>query len=157
MVLKGFIEEDICNYKKPSMFLGTPSCSFKCEKECGEKVCQNSALATSPAKYYLDENLIRRYLANPITSAVVIGGLEPFDSFDMVFDFIKLFRKKTDDDIVIYTGYNKDEIELEVLQLERFPNIYIKFGRFIPHQKSRFDEVLGVELASDNQYGERIS
>ena len=70
MTVKGFIEEDFCNYKKPSMFLGAPSCTFKCEKECGEKVCQNSALATSPAKYYMDETLISRYLSNSITSAL---------------------------------------------------------------------------------------
>ena len=31
-------------------------------------------------------------------------------------------------------------------------NIIIKFGRFIPDQKSTFDSVLGVELASQNQY-----
>ena len=157
MTLKGFIEEDFCNYKKPSMFLGTPSCTFKCEKECGIKCCQNSALATSPAKYYTDESLIRRYLANSFTHSIVIGGLEPFDTFDEMYDFISLFRQKSNDDVVIYTGYNKEEIAGYVGALQEFPNIYIKFGRFIPNQKSKFDEVLGVTLASDNQYGERIS
>ena len=37
------------------------------------------------------------------------------------------------------------------------PNIIIKYGRFIPHQEKHFDEILGVYLASDNQYGKRIS
>ena len=157
MTLRGFVEEDFCNYKKPSMFLGTPSCTFKCEKECGIKCCQNSALATAPAKYYTDESLIRRYLYNTYVHAIVIGGLEPFDSFDEIYDFIELFREKSDDDVVIYTGYNKEEIEKYVNKLQIFPNIYIKFGRFIPNQNKRFDEVLGVTLASDNQYGERIS
>ena len=32
-------------------------------------------------------------------------------------------------------------------------NLYVKYGRFIPDQQSVFDEVLGVNLASQNQYG----
>ena len=157
MFIKGFEEENFCNYKKPAMFIGTTSCDFKCEKECGVKCCQNSDLARSPAKYIPNETLIRRYLCNPITSAIVLGGLEPFDTFEETFDFIELLRKKTNDDIVIYTGYNKEEIAGYVGALQRFPNIYIKFGRFIPNANKKFDEVLGVELASENQYGERIS
>jgi hypothetical protein len=31
-------------------------------------------------------------------------------------------------------------------------NLIFKFGRFIPDRPHRFDEVLGVELASDNQF-----
>ena len=36
-------------------------------------------------------------------------------------------------------------------------NIVIKYGRYIPGQTPHYDEVLGVKLASDNQYAERIS
>ena len=36
-------------------------------------------------------------------------------------------------------------------------NIIIKFGRFIPNQQSHYDAVLGIKLASSNQYAERIS
>ena len=61
------------------------------------------------------------------------------------------------DDIVIYTGYNFDEIRYQVLTLKQFENIIIKFGRYLPDQDSHFDEVLGVSLASNNQYGEKIS
>ena len=38
------------------------------------------------------------------------------------------------------------------MRLSKFANVIIKFGRFIPNQKPHFDEVLGVELASPNQY-----
>ena len=34
--------EDFTNYKKPSMYIAFPSCTFKCEGECGQKICQNS-------------------------------------------------------------------------------------------------------------------
>lgn len=157
MFIKGFEEENFCNYRKPAMFIGTPSCDFKCEKECGIKCCQNSELARTPAKYIADETLVRRYLSNPITQAVVLGGLEPMDTFEDTYEFIKLFRKKSNDDIIIYTGYTKEEIAGYIGILQEFPNIYFKFGRFIPNANKKFDEVLGVELASDNQYGERIS
>ena len=61
------------------------------------------------------------------------------------------------DDVVIYTGYNKEEIADKIEVLKKFKNIIIKFGRFIPNSKKKYDEVLGVELASENQYGEKIS
>ena len=38
-----------------------------------------------------------------------------------------------------------------------YKNIIIKYGRYIPNQTPHRDEVLGVNLASDNQYAERIS
>ena len=34
--------------------------------------------------------------------------------------------------------------------------VIIKFGRFIPNRPSRYDEVLGVTLASDNQFAMRV-
>jgi hypothetical protein len=39
----------------------------------------------------------------------------------------------------------------------QFSNIIIKFGRFRPGQEPHYDEVLGVKLASDNQYAKRVS
>lgn len=47
---------------------------------------------------------------NPITKAIVFGGLEPFDRFDEMFEFIKKFRQVDNSTIAIYTGYYKDEI-----------------------------------------------
>lgn len=63
----------------------------------------------------------------------------------------------TQDDIVIYTGYYKEEIEEYIDELKMFPNLIVKFGRYIPNHEKHFDEVLGIYLASDNQYAERIS
>ena len=61
------------------------------------------------------------------------------------------------DDIVIYTGYNKEEIGNKINILKQFPNIIIKFGRFIPGHEKHYDDVLCVELASNNQFAEVIS
>lgn len=96
-------------------------------------------------------------MQNSITSAIVCGGLEPFDSWNDLYELIQLLRAVSTDDIVIYTGYYKKEIQDYVNQLKRYPNIIIKFGRYIPNQPSRYDEVLGVTLASNNQYAEQIS
>lgn len=157
MQVKDIIMEDFCNYKKPSMFILFPKCTFKCEIECSKKICQNSPLVKAPTVDIELCKLVRRYVADPITEAVVCGGLEPFDSYDDLIDLVDTFRKYTDDDIVIYTGYTEPEIYQELEALRQYKNIIIKFGRFIPDGVSRFDETLGIELASENQYAERIS
>lgn len=158
MLIKGIEECDIVNYKKTSMFILFPNCTFKCEKDCGEHCCQNSALAQSDNIDISMSSIIDRYINNPLTSAVVIGGLEPFDDWWDLYTFILFFRHYSNDDIVIYTGFNKDEIKDKLKWIEKsFDNIIVKFGRFIPNQQPHFDEVLGVNLASDNQYAERIS
>lgn len=161
MRIKELVEEDFVNYKLPSMFIGTISCNGKCCIEAGIplSVCQNDEWRKCPNYLtVMDEDLVTRYLRNPITKAIVIGGLEPFEQFEELYSFIFTLRYYTSDDVVIYTGYNKNEIEALVERLkENFNNIVIKFGRYIPDQQSRYDEVLGVTLVSDNQYGERIS
>lgn len=159
MIIKELRDEDFVNYKKPSMFIAFPSCTFKCERECGKKMCQNSELVKALDINIGVPNLVDRYLSNPITSAIVCGGLEPFDSFEDLWRLIFCLRVKgCNDDIVIYTGYYKDEIPEEHLRrLTCVPNIIIKFGRFIPNQQPHYDSILGVKLASDNQHAERIS
>lgn len=156
MLLKGMVFEDFTQYKVPSMFLITPNCTFKCEKECNKAFCQNSNLAKIPIITISNQKLINQYLKNPITKALVFGGLEPFDTFKDVVEFIILFRKVCNDPIIIYTGYDKAEITKELSMLIPFKNIIIKYGRFIPNQPPHYDNVLGVKLASDNQYAEKL-
>lgn len=158
MIIKQLQDEDFLNYRKPSMFIGFPRCNWKCEQECGIKgLCQNSALATAPDIEISYEQVVNRYLNNPITSAVVMGGLEPLDTFEDVVLLIRQFRKHTEDDIVIYTGYTPFESAHSVEFLKQnFSNIVIKYGRYRPNSESIYDEVLGVTLASKNQYAERL-
>ena len=156
--IRGLVDEDFVNYKKPAMFIAFPYCTFKCDKECGYSVCQNSSLVTNSEIIDIDEQkIVNRYIDNPITTSIVISGLEPFDSYKDLFILIKAFREKTLDDIIIYTGYNKNEIENNIEELKQFKNIFIKFGRFIPNQQKHYDNILQVNLASPNQYGEKIS
>ena len=159
MVIKGIADEDFVNYKQPSMFISTSICSFKRDKESGVSCCQNSPLAKQGSMRIADEAIIQRYLSNPITKAIVFGGLEPFDQFGEMFTFLTKLRLQFDchDTVVIYTGYNKDEIASRIKSLQMFDNIIVKFGRFVPDKGKRYDEVLGVNLAFPNQYAEAIS
>lgn len=157
MKIKGIIHEDFINYKKPSMVIEFPYCNFKCDKECGQKVCQNSDLVNSPNEDISIIRIVKTYMENNITNAIVFQGLEPFDSKHDLYQLIKVFREYTKDDIVIYTGYTEEELDYEIQVLKRlFKNIIIKFGRFIPNQPSYYDETLGVFLASSNQYAKKI-
>ena len=159
MIIKGLADEVFGDYRKPAMQIVFPRCSFKCDIENGCKMCQNSALAHSNPISYPIPALVHRYITNPITKAVVCGGLEPMDSPDDLIEFITAFRSKCEDDVVIYTGYTEEEMEQKDFykELRQFSNIIIKFGRFRPGQEPHYDEVLGVNLASDNQYAKRIS
>lgn len=157
MIVKAIIDEDYVNYAKPSMFIAFPRCDFKCERECGIACCQNSDLAQSPDIEIDCQNLVNRFLKNPISEAVVCGGLETFDTFDDLISFIRAFREKSDAEIVVFTGFSRGEVDDKIQVLSSFKNIIVKFGRYIPGQKPHYDEVLGIELASDNQYAERIN
>ena len=166
MLVKNIVDEDFLNYKKPSMFIGCSSCTFKCDKECGKPVCQNGALASAPNIEVPVRQLVERYLQNPLTQAVVFGGLEPFDDIENVVAFILLLRKHEAQfsdiisDVVIYTGYTEEEtlhlFSRYVLELRMLKNVIIKYGRFMPNQPPHYDELLGVQLYSSNQYARPI-
>ena len=159
MLIKGLIDESFVDYKKPSMYIAFPFCNWKCERDAGCAICQNSQLAHEPIIKISELEIISRYVKNPITKAIVMSGLEPFDSIDELYSLCWELRQYTNDDIVIYTGYTEEEVR-QMTNGRRFyniPNIIIKFGRFVPNQEKHYDEVLGVELASPNQYARRIS
>ena len=150
------IDYDIVNYKKPNMFIGFPYCTFKCNKDAGKIVCQNYELRNAETIDMSKEEIVKIYLDNNLTSAIVFGGLEPFDSFDDMCELIDEFRKYTNDDIVIYSGYEENEIKEKTDYLgEKYTNIIVKFGRFIPDRKKHMDSLLGVKLYEE-QYSKLL-
>lgn len=174
--VKDIIEEDFINYKKPSMFIATTKCTFKCEKEDCRIHCQNSKIAKQPNIDVSINELITRYAKNNITKAIVFGGLEPFDQIDEMLTFIKEFRKKFSDDIVIYSGYTENELINNLRYKDKSyldsilesnninyqtssikPTIIIKYGRFMLDNITKYDEILGIELASSNQYAKKYN
>lgn len=158
MRIKGITDEDFLNYKVPSMYICSSTCDFKCDKESGVACCQNSALAHQPNIDLDNDYIICRYLSNKITKAIVIAGLEPLDQAGEVIELIASLRGdfKCNDKVVIYTGYNPDEVKEIVERLSCFGNVIVKFGRFIPGSSRKYDGVLGVWLASPNQFGKEL-
>lgn len=160
MHIKNLIDEDFVNYRKPSMFISAPFCDWKCCREQGRDICmcQNSPAYNSPIVEISDDELVRRFADNPITSAIVVGGFEPlFDSwFHELLSFIRLLRTRTDAECVIFTGYDESEVKDKIEELRKFGNVIVKFGRFIPDCQHHLDELLGVELASPNQHAVMI-
>lgn len=160
MRIKNLISEDFVNYREPAMFISAPFCDWKCCRELGRDICmcQNSPAYNSPIVDVPDGELVGRYLANPITTAVVVGGFEPlYESwFPELLAFLKLFREKSSDCVVIYTGYNEGEVAGKLDELRKLGNVIVKFGRFIPDQPRHRDGLLGVELASPNQHAVKI-
>ena len=155
MKIKGIIDYDIVNYKLPCLTIEMPFCSFKCDKECGRPVCQNSGLAQEPNITISAKKIIDSYY-NPPAAALCFQGLEPFDSFADLLECIEYFRMFYSDPIVIYTGYNKKEITDYLTKLKNFDKIIVKYGRYVYGDKPHFDEVLGVALSSSKQYAEEL-
>lgn len=161
MTIKHIVDEWFSDYKKPSLFVFTSQCSGKCCTELGipADICQNHEWAKKENICIPDNDICERYLSNKITKAIVFGGFEPFEQYSELKTLIA--RLRTDhhcnDDIVIYTGFYPNEISGELNDLCRFSNIIIKFGRYVPNSIHRFDDILGVELSSDNQFGAKIS
>lgn len=152
-------DEVLQDYRKISMLISCIKCDGKCWKELGlpEDTCQNYLMNTLQGREYRYSDIIKRYERNELTSAIIFGGMEPMLQFPEILGFIKEFRKVSTDDIVIYTGYYKHELGGEIEELSKYNNIVIKFGRYNPNIPPKFDEVLGVTLATGNQYAEKIS
>ena len=161
MELINLKDEDCINYKKISMFLGFPTCGGKCWRELGlpPETCQNNSLCAGPRIELSVEEIVRRYLDNFLTEAIVCGGLEPFEKFEELLELVRILRDKykNEDDVVIYTGYYPEEVKQQIELLKKYKNIIVKFGRYRPGDKKHFDEVLGVFLANKEQYAQKIS
>lgn len=158
--VKGIIWEDLVNYKKICTTLMMPKCSWKCDIENGVELCQNKGLAAAASQTVLINPFMRRYKANPLTEAIVLQGLEPLDSLVDVYTVAaNLSDFNITDDFVIYTGYYPNEISPSIIPTlsSMVPgHLIFKWGRFIPNHTPHYDPVLGVNLSSDNQYGELI-
>lgn len=139
------------------MYIAFPHCTWKCEKDAGCEMCQNRGIASQKNILVDSHDIVKRYTDNPLTEAIIFSGLEPFDSYDQMRTLIKDFRAVTDDVIIIYTGYKGVELFWQINDLQNFDNVIVKFGRFIPNDTKIYDKLLGVYLASSNQYARWIS
>lgn len=158
MKIKGIIDYDTINYKLPCLTIEFPYCDGKCNMLNNCVVCQNTELALQPDIDVSGEQIWKLYNENPLTKAFCFQGMEPFDSMMDMCELIIFIRKikNCHDPIVIYTGYEKGEDPVIENFLHHYDNIIVKWGRFILGDEPHYDEVLGVKLASNNQWGEII-
>lgn len=158
--VRDIVDKHYGDYYKPSMFIVFGNCDWQCTNEGGFecKLCQDISLTLQQEINIRAEILCERYVEDTTTNAILIGGLEPMTNFSDLYSFIHTLRVDFDchDDVVIYTGYYPHEIEKQLEKLSEFDNIIFKFGRYIPYGEPKFDEVLKVELSSDNQFGCRV-
>jgi len=154
------IDTNFSDYKKVVLKVSMPNCSFKC---CTDLDLPKSTCANYPMHGFGVEmkgsSDVLSYYDPSIHNGILLGGLEPFDSFKDMREILKAFVcKYPNDDIVIYSGYKYIEIQERVIDLLSDlyvvgdNTVFIKFGRYMPNKPSYQNEQLGVELASDNQY-----
>jgi len=159
--LKGIIWEDMVNYKKICTTLMFPKCNWKCDIENGVQLCQNKGLAATPSQWHDTDIIMDMYKKNPISEAIVLQGLEPLDSpIDCYIVAAALQRWDIKDDLIIYTGYYPYEKDIswivDAIAFLTPGHLIVKWGRYIPNQPSHYDPILGINLASSNQYAEVI-
>lgn len=160
MIVKLVKQDDFVQYKKPCVVVCFPNCTWKCCTEAGipTSVCQNQEMCGLKDIDITPEDVYNLYKESLFAESICCSGLEPMLQFDDVLSLLKYFREHDcNADFVIYTGYYRNEIEDKIEQLAKYKNVIVKFGRYVPNQEKHYDEVLGVWLASDNQYAERIS
>ena len=163
MRVRKLLTERFQDYKLPCMYLASCFCDWKC---CPDHpyICQNHPVAQMPVTDIPDDEILDQYVNNPITGAIVIAGLEPMLQVREVDNLIRrTVERGIHTTFVIYTGYTKDEVrgigffdELKTTGFGKDVQVVMKYGRYVPGQEPHFDEVLGVDLASDNQYAETI-
>jgi organic radical activating enzyme len=121
--IKDILDEDFQDYKDTSIFIAMSRCNWKCcvEQNLDISICQNSELANQKNINISVEEIFNRYISNPITNSIVIGGLEPFLQFEDTLKLIKYFRiNKCKDTFVIYTGYYENEISDQIKILKQY-------------------------------------
>ena len=117
------------DYKKSALLLCCVSCDWKCCREAG--------------------------ISN--TDAIIFGGLEPLLQIEEVCGLIEYLREhNVKKDILIYTGYYLEEIDKSIIERLKKHHVILKCGRYIPNRPQKFDKILGITLASDNQYGVQL-
>ena len=153
------IRESFTEYYKTGLLIATPFCTDKCSKDLGLEVslCHN-CLIENEYEEISNKDILQRYKdGQGLFKSLIFAGREPMDSFEELVELIRDFRELYNDDIVIYTGFYKNEIFSKLAIIKMFENIVVKFGRFIPNQEKVYDNILQVYLANKEQYVEKIS
>lgn len=167
MIVKDIQDETLQDYKEVAMLISARFCDWKCCRDAGYEICQNSEVARRKDIDIPNEVICERYLKNKVSRAIIFGGLEPMFQILDILDILELLRKKyhCNDTVIVYTGYEKEEILPQITALSDYKNVIVKYGRYVPENVPEnvpgnvphYDPILGVVLASSNQWAEKIS
>lgn len=162
MILIDVKTDNITDYKKTSLLIAFPYCTGKC------KGCQNEHLRLSNTAISVSaKNIAKLYDNVQSNKAIVMAGLEPFDSFADVLDIISTVGKhsKRSCDFVVYTGYNEQEYKkrFEKKLVQMFKEDYmpyhkdgcliVKIGRYDNEDREAwYNNTLGVDLINKSQF-----
>jgi pyruvate-formate lyase-activating enzyme len=138
--------------------IATVNCDWKCLKEQNLPLstCQNSHTCDIGNKEIELKELVARFNDNVLSECVIWAGLEPMLQFEEMLCFINEFRKTNNEEVIIFTGYYPEELKWHIEKLKSFSNLIIKFGRYIKNSKPIRDNLLKIELVSENQFSKRI-
>ncbi len=146
MLIKELIVEDFNSYMYPTTTVRLPS---------GDP--DEVPLFPMP-----DNGIIELFVYNNKTKALVIKNFAPLNSssFDEIIELLRKLRveyKQKDSLFILYTDYDKKDIEDKLLALRSYVGpVIVKFGQYDPTYPPKMDSVLGIMLSSSNQYAERI-
>lgn len=145
------VRETITDYRKSTLYL----CGYICTLGC--KDCFHNELKKNHPTTLSIEKLFTDYISTTSCDAILFSGLNWLEQIEELFVLIHYIRSNhINKDIVIYTGYDKHEISDKIAMLSKFDNIIIKYGRFDATLPPRYDDVLGITLASSNQWAELL-
>lgn len=140
------------DYKDSAILFSAIDCDWKCCREYGQSICQNQKMH-GQREVILPFSRVLETICNSYTDAVIFGGLEPMLQADELVQCIEYLRQQgMSRPIIIYTGYYPHEINTDTLIRLANCHVIMKFGRYDPSYEPKFDDILGITLASGNQF-----
>ena len=152
MQLKKIEETKTLYNNELSLYLIASSCKWKC------KICPNAHYSRFETVDIPNTDILQKFKSDDNLKAIVIGGLEPMDQMNdlrgFIFDARKFFEPGDRPKIVIYTGYEMDELNKMhysglASELMQYGNAMVIAGRNIWKTKKKFYLSINTYLTSD--------
>ncbi len=95
-------------------------CSLRCEG-----CISVDTWATAKTLIPIDQLMMALSSYLPLVDGITISGGEPFDQFDALLAIVVQLRKKTEADILLYTGYSIEDIPDQLQKIKPYIDVLI--------------------------------
>ena len=95
-------------------------CSLRCEG-----CISVDTWATAKTLIPIDQLMMALSSYIPLVDGITISGGEPFDQFDALLAIVVQLRKKTEVDILLYTGYSIEDIPDQLQKIKPYIDVLI--------------------------------